>query len=383
MTNIDKIIENVKTLIAEAKFEKAEVLLKNIIEIDPNHYKSYINISVIYVKLNKLKEAEEYLVKAIKLKPNYELAYFNLATTQNKLGKIKEAENNFKKAIQINPDYVEAYTNLGNLYLGIENLNSAENYLEKAINIRPNFSEAHYNLALTQSKKRRYDLAELSYKKAIEFKPNFKDAIHNLKKILREKKLLLHIQQHKKKNIDYSTIEKKISKDPYVFDRKVEAELIPELYQIETKELDNTNDVRYGNGVCSDYDLFENNSKILKNVEKDLTKIMTKAVNSDIFIIESFFNILRTSSGLTSHNHINDFDTREGLTNKKYSLTYYLSVGDQKSSEPGILKIYDPIIEMLPSPGTIIIFPSNRQHSVFYNGKTDRVMIGINFYALG
>ena len=383
MTNIDKIIENVKTLLAEAKFEKAEVLLKNIIEIDPNHYKSYINISVIYVKLGKLKDAEEYLIKAIKLKPDHELAYFNLATTQNKLGKTEEAENNFKKAIQINPDYVEAYTNLGNLYLSIENLNSAERYLEKAINIRPNFSEAHYNLALTQSKKRRYDLAELSYKKAIEFKPNFKDAIHNLKKILREKKLLLHIQQHKKKNIDYSTIEKKISKDPYVFDRKVEAELIPELYQIETKELDNTNDVRYGNGVCSDYDLFENNSKILKNVEKDLTKIMTKAVNSDIFIIESFFNILRTSSGLTSHNHINDFDTREGLTNKKYSLTYYLSVGDQKSSEPGILKIYDPIIEMLPSQGTIIIFPSNRQHSVFYNGKADRVMIGINFYALG
>ena len=383
MTNFDKIIENVKTLLAEAKFEKAEVLLKNIIEIDPNHYKSYINISVIYVKLGKLKDAEEYLIKAIKLKPDHELAYFNLATTQNKLGKTEEAENNFKKAIQINPDYVEAYTNLGNLYLSIENLNSAERYLEKAINIRPNFSEAHYNLALTQSKKRRYDLAELSYKKAIEFKPNFKDAIHNLKKILREKKLLLHIQQHKKKNIDYSTIEKKISKDPYVFVRKVEAELIPELYQIETKELDNTNDVRYGNGVCSDYDLFENNSKILKNVEKDLTKIMTKAVNSDIFIIESFFNILRTSSGLTSHNHINDFDTREGLTNKKYSLTYYLSVGDQKSSEPGILKIYDPIIEMLPSQGTIIIFPSNRQHSVFYNGKADRVMIGINFYALG
>ena len=383
MTNIDKIIENVKTLLAEAKFEKAEVLLKNIIEIDPNHYKSYINISVIYVKLGKLKDAEKYLIKAIKLKPDYELAYFNLATTQNKLGKTEEAENNFKKAIQINPNYVEAYTNLGNLYLGIENLNSAERYLEKAINIRPNFSEAHYNLALTQSKKRRYDLAELSYKRAIEFKPNFEDAIHNLKKILREKKLLLHIQQYKKKNIDYSTIEKKFSKDPYVFDRKVEAELIPELYKIETKELDNTNDVRYGNGVCSNYDLFENNSKILKSVEKDLTKIMTKAVNSDIFIIESFFNILRTSSGLTSHNHINDFDTREGLTNKKYSLTYYLSVGDQKSSEPGILKIYNPTIEILPSPGNIIIFPSNRQHSVFYNGKTDRVMIGINFYALG
>ena len=58
-------------------------------------------------------------------------------------------------------------------------------------------------------------------------------------------------------------------------------------------------------------------------------------------------------------------------------------MGDQGSSEPGILKIYDPITEILPSPGTIIIFPSSRQHSVFYNGNSDRIMIGVNFYALG
>lgn len=382
MKNIDKIIDEVKTLLAENKFQKAEMLLKNIIKIDPTHYKAHINIGVIYVKLDKLRDAEEYFIKAIKLKPDYELAYFNLGTTQDKLGKTKEAENNFKTAIKINPNYIEAYSNLGNLYLRTNNLNSAEIYLQKAINLKPNFSEAHYNLGLTQSKKLRYDLAEFSYKKAIEFKPNFKDAIHNLKKILRQNKLLFNIQKYKK-NIDSSIIETGLSKDPYVFNRKVEQELIHELYKLETKELDNTKDVRYGNGVCSDYELFENNSRILKSVEKDLTKIMSQAVNSDIFIIESFFNILRTSSGLTSHNHINDFDEIENLTNKKYSLTYYLSVGDQKSSEPGILKIYDPIMEILPSPGTIIIFPSNRQHSVFYNGKTDRVMIGVNFYALG
>ena len=381
MKDIDKIIEKVKTLLAEGKFEKAEILLKDIIEIDPTHYKAHINIGVIYVKLDKLKDAEKYFLKAIKLKPDYELAYFNLGTTQDKLKKTKEAENNFKTAIKINPNYIEAYSNLGNLYIGTNNLNGAETYLKKAINLRPDFSEAHYNLGLTQSKKLRYDLAELSYKKAIELKPNFKDAIHNLKKILRQNRLLFNIQENKK-NIENSIIETGLSKDPYVFNRKVEPELIPELYKLETNELNNTKDARHGNGVCSDYELFENNSRILKNIDKDLTEIMSQAVNSNIFIIESFFNILRTSSGLTSHNHINDFDEIKNLTNKKYSLTYYLSVGDQKSSEPGILKIYDPIIEILPSPSTIIIFPASRQHSVFYNGKTDRVMIGVNFYAL-
>ena len=109
---------------------------------------------------------------------------------------------------------------------------------------------------------------------------------------------------------------------------------------------------------------------------------MSEAVKSEIFIIESFFNILRSGSGLTSHNHLNDFDESHELTDKKYSLTYYLSVGDQNCNEPGILKLFDPEIKILPSPGTIVIFPAGRQHSAAYGGKTDRVMIGVNFYSL-
>jgi len=382
MKNIDKIIDQAKNLLLESKFDKAEILFKSIVKIDPSHYKAHTNIGVICIKLNKLDEAEKCFNKVIKLKPDFDLAYCNLATTQEKMGKIKDAENNFKKAIEINPDYVEAHVGLGTLYLGTNNLNNAELYLQKAIDLKPNFSEALYNLGLTQSKKNRDDLAELSYKKALQFKPNFKDAIHNLKKIIRQNKLLLSIKHNKKLKKSSYIGKSGLTENPYIFNRKVEPELISELYKIKTEELDNTKDVRYGNGVCSDYELFENNSAILKIVENDLTKIMSQAVNSNIFIIESFFNILRTGSGLTSHNHLNDFDQNKSLINKKYSLTYYLSVGDQKSEQPGILKIYDPILEILPSPGTIVIFPAGRQHSVSYNGRIDRVMIGINFYAV-
>ena len=38
--------------------------------------------------------------------------------------------------------------------------------------------------------------------------------------------------------------------------------------------------------------------------------------------------------------------------------------------------------KILPSEGTIVIFPANRFHSASYGGKTDRVMIGVNFYSL-
>ena len=109
---------------------------------------------------------------------------------------------------------------------------------------------------------------------------------------------------------------------------------------------------------------------------------MRQAVKSEVFVMDSFFNILSAGSGTTPHKHVRQFDKISGLINQKYSLTYYLSVGDQNCSEPGILKLYEPDKEILPSEGMIVIIPSVRSHSAIYGGKTDRVMIGINFYSL-
>ncbi len=78
------------------------------------------------------------------------------------------------------------------------------------------------------------------------------------------------------------------------------------------------------------------------------------------------------------------FDLSEALDigKKKHSLVYYLSVGDQNCGEPGILKLYEPSENILPCDGMITIIPAARKHSAVYGGKTDRVMIGVNFYSL-
>ena len=317
-TTVDKIIQQAKLALNEGKLEDAKILFQNILQAQPFHYKAHINIGAILIKLGKLEEAEISLKKAIKIKPE--------------------------------------------------------------------FAVAHYNLGVAQEKLNRFDEAEISYKKALEFKGDYIEAHTNLNVMLRQNKLLLDIEQAKnsKKKTKANNLnnETELIINPFISKRKVESELLVELYKMNSVELDKTRDIRYGNGRCSDYELFENNSSILKNVEKDLTSIMSDAVKSDIFIIESFFNILRSGSGLTSHKHINNFDKTHSLINKKYSLTYYLSIGDQNCSEPGILKLYDPEEEILPSEGTIVIFPADRNHSAVYGGKIDRVMIGVNFYRL-
>jgi hypothetical protein len=110
--------------------------------------------------------------------------------------------------------------------------------------------------------------------------------------------------------------------------------------------------------------------------------IMRQAVRSEIYIYESFLNIFNNGSGSIPHDHVFSFDKINNLINQKFSLQYYLSVGDQTCSEPGIFKLNDPDEEILPSNGMIMVIPASRLHSAVYNGKVDRVMIGVNFYSL-
>ena len=112
--------------------------------------------------------------------------------------------------------------------------------------------------------------------------------------------------------------------------------------------------------------------------------MLMKATETDVYIKDSFFTILGSGGGVIRHNHINslDNDLSLNLAKQKYSLVYYLSIGDQNCSNPGILNLYDPNENVLPCEGMITIFPADRFHSVAYNGKKDRVIIGINFYSL-
>jgi Tfp pilus assembly protein PilF len=383
---VDQMMQQAKLALNESKLEEAKFLFQNILQAQPTHYKAHNNLGSIFLKLGRLDEAETSYKKAIEYKPEFEVAHNNLGIALEKLGRYDEAETSYKKAIEYKPDYFEAHNNLGITQEKLGRLDEAETSYKKAIEYKPEFEVAYYNLGIALEKLGRYDEAETSYKKAIEYKPDYFEANKNLNIVLRQNKLLLKIEQvrNSKKKIKVSNLGADIGLaiNPFISKRKADSELIAELYKINSVELDKTKDVRYGNGRCSDYDLFENNSSIIQTVKKDLTYIMSQAVKSDVYIIESFFNILRSGSGLTSHKHIKDFDEANGLINKKYSLTYYLSVGNQNCREPGILKLYDPDEEILPSEGTIVILSADRSHSVAYGGKTDRVMIGVNFYSL-
>jgi len=199
-----------------------------------------------------------------------------------------------------------------------------------------------------------------------------------------EKKKNSHKKSFKIKSKKTSISQEVLGKSLLLLNRKVEPELIDSLYKISSIDQASYLKPTYGNARGSDYFLFDRNETMIKIIKKDLIYIASKSVESDIFITESFFTISNSGAGLISHSHLNNIDKLCGpkLSNKKFSLVYYLLIGDQDCEEPGILKLEDPNQEILPTNGLVILFPAKRKHSVFYRGTKDRIIIGVNFYTV-
>ena len=289
-----------------------------------------------------------------------------------------EAEKIFHLLVKKYPNNSELNHFLGITFQLSNRVNEAIIYYKRSIKINPNFSEAQKNLANMFYRLGKIDEAIVHYKKSLKLDPKLDEAKINLEIVMDQKKVINWI--FKNKNNKHK---KKINIYPFITERKVEPELKDQLYKVHTMELNKTSDVRFGNGKCStNLKLFETKNEIIKSAAKDIKNIIKRIMGSDIYIAESFFNILGANSGTKPHKHLVPFDKSSGLEKQKYSLTYYLSVGDQNGKEPGILKLYEPDEKILPSDGTIVIIPSGRMHSAIYDGKKDRIMIGVNFYSL-
>ena len=329
-----------------------------------------------YAGLGQLDIAVQSYKKALSIKPDYAKAHYNLGGALQELDKLHDSAKSYENAIALEPENAQAHNNLAIVLRELDQLEEAEASCRKAIVLDPEYAEAHSCLSIILYANGDLNSALESIKKAYSINPKLK-IIKLLLAVLKARKT------HKTSKVSISNI-RSIS-NPLILNRAVEQELIANLYEMKSLELEKTEDPSYGNARGSGYQLFQDDhSSIIKTVEEDLVRILREAIKADIHVKDSFFTILGAGGGVNRHNHISslDRDSSLNLVNQKFSLVYYLSVGDQDCTEPGILKLYDPSENILPREGMIIIFPADRHHSVVYNGKKDRIIIGINFYSL-
>ena len=406
------------TLRETGRLEEAKMSYAQAITLRSEYAEAHNNLGATQQELGRLDEAETSYRQSLELKYDNASAHGNLGATLQELGRLEEAEVSCRQAIALKYDFVAAHYNLGNMLNELGRFEEAEASYRQAIVYNPGLAEAHNNLGDVLKQLGRLEEAEASCRQAIVIKPGYASAYTNLGIVLhacgemddaiqqvekayfldcdsRVNGLLLNVLRARKvrdktkvivDTISQPDCDKELNSHPIIFNRAVEPELIARLSQMQSREMDKAlNTPVYGNGRCSlDYSMFKEAGPIVRTVERDLISIMKLALKSEIYVYDSFFNIYGAGGGIRPHTHLNKMDkeTYLNLAIQKYSLVYYLSVGDQSSSEPGILRFYDPEEEILPCEGMIVTFPASRQHSAIYSGKQDRVMIGVNFYTL-
>lgn len=425
---IKKKIEKALKFHQQGNLHEAKKVYEEILKLNPDVAEAHHNLGILFKSLNKLDEAEKSFARSILLNPDVAISHYQMGNTKYKLKKFEESEFCYEKAISLNSNFLEAYINLGrsqrelrkfeeaeknlriakkinpefpevNTLLGLilfdrgrlsddlthkdlDKLNEGKKILLQSINLNPNYAISHLNLGLIHQELGDLNDAKESFEESIKLDSNSIYTRYNLDILLNQIKLLdlMGIDKDNKKNDKKDSL-KSFDKIPFITLRKPNIKLIELLYKLNSTDLNKTiGGPLYGNGKTSDYSLLENNNLILKNLKKDLINIIKKELNANIFIIDSFFNILGAGGGSVPHHHLNNFDKTFDLDKQKFSLTYYLSVGDQNCKEPGIFKLYEPNEEILPTNGMIMIIPSGRKHSAIYEGKKDRVMVGVNFY---
>jgi len=337
-----------------------------------------------YAGLGQLDIAVQNYEKALSIKPDYAKAHYNLGIALQELGKLHDSVKSYENSLAFEPENAQVHNNLAIVLRELDQLEKAEVSSRKAIVINPEYAEAYSSLSIILYANGDLDSALESIEKAYAIDPESK-LIKLLLVILKARKNR-DTNDSNAGDISKLGFNTQLTSNPLILNRAVEQELIAKLYEMKSLEHYPQTDTIYGNARGSGYQLFQDDhSSIIRTLEDDLVKILTKAIKTGIYIKDSFFHIMGAGgAGVNRHNHIGelDLDSSLNLIKQKFSLVYYLSIGDQDCSEPGTLKLYDPSENILPRVGKIVIFPADRYHSVAYNGEKDRIMISINFYSL-
>jgi tetratricopeptide (TPR) repeat protein len=375
-----------KLLCRFGRGDEAEHSFRKTIELDANFIEAHSSLGVILGKMDRFEEAEDCFQQAVTLGPDLAENYVNLGGVQQEMNRLTEALENYEHAIYLQPDLAEAHNNKGVVLKELERFGEAESSYLKAVTLEPDYALAYSNLGVVQYINGESDSSLEFLKKADKLDPS----LHSNKIImtLLSARNMVGKVESDSDGLGGFNYNQKSLQFPLFLDREVEAELISSLYEMKSIELDKFDngrsfDPRFGMGQCSrDFHLFNHDSVIIKSVEQDLTRIVKDIFKSDVLITESFFNILGAGGGTIPHAHLSklDKDKHFYFGEQKFSLVYYLSVGDQNSSDPGILKLYNPSQDILPHDGMVAVFPAGRKHSSAYDGKEDRIMIGVNFY---
>jgi tetratricopeptide (TPR) repeat protein len=161
------------------RYDDALASYAHAIQLKPDYAEAYYNQGVTFGELKRYDDALASYAHAIQLKPDYAEAYYNQGVTFGELKRYVDALASYAHAIQLKPDYAEAYSNEGVTYNELKRYEDALVSYAHAIQLKPDYAETYSNQGVTYNELKRYENALVSYDRAIQLKPDYAEAYLN------------------------------------------------------------------------------------------------------------------------------------------------------------------------------------------------------------
>jgi len=163
----------------KGQLEKAEMLYRKILEIDPHYSNVYNNLGLIQYKRGEWDLALKEFLMSLDLFQSPEV-YFNVSLVYTRKGMIEEAMASVQKSIELDPEYADAWNQLGNLHKSRNDLKEAATYYEKAAELNPEDVTAHNNLGFVYTQRGDVEKGMEQFQLAVRLDPNNVEAHNNL-----------------------------------------------------------------------------------------------------------------------------------------------------------------------------------------------------------
>lgn len=154
------------------------------IEVDPDHYDSYIILGKIWLYENP-EFAESYFNRAIEIQPQSIEALYNIGVLYQNQERYLETYPIYNKIIEIDSSAYFAYYNKGYVLLVSDSsyTESIEEF-QNSLRFYPYYHQAYYNIGLCYENLGDMVAAEENFRKSLEIDPQFDLAARGLSRIL-------------------------------------------------------------------------------------------------------------------------------------------------------------------------------------------------------
>ena len=166
-----------------ASYELAESAFARALELAPEHVKSMLNLSRVFLETDRPEEARTQIETALEIDPSFGVAYRLKGRALHELGQLADAEEAYRAAIRIDNRDAWSMNNLGLVLIEQDFFELAIPPLARATELRDDVAVFFNNLGMALERSHHFRAAEVAYGEAVAIDEAYEKATLNLARV--------------------------------------------------------------------------------------------------------------------------------------------------------------------------------------------------------